>query len=205
MEAVQRLCTSAILLERGGVAIQGDPGDIVAEYLGSHAAAGEVELSEEESSSEVALRRVRISQEGRVRSDFLDYAKPVSVTIEYEVTQPVRNLLVGFDVLSSSGVQLFRTYDLVSAGTPWREPGTYESICTLPAGLLNIGTYHLRLLAAIHRQKWISRDRVSLRLSLGGSCPHDVHYPGLLWAQGEWQVSYTPGEQVRLDADLKRL
>ncbi len=205
MEAVQRLCTSAILLERGGVALQGDPRDVVAEYLGAHVASGEVELTDEESVPEVSLRRVKIEQEGRVRSDFLDYAKPVNVSIEYEVRQPVRNLLVGFDVLSSSGVQLFRTYDLASAGTGTREPGVYHSVCTLPAGLLNIGAYHLRLLAAIHREKWISRDRVSLRLSLGGSCPQDVHYPGLLWAQGDWQVTCKTGERVGLEADLKRL
>jgi lipopolysaccharide transport system ATP-binding protein len=194
MEAVQRLCTSAILLEDGKVGAQGTPAEVISSYLGAQAASGQVEL-EDERTEEIILHRVAIEQEGRIGSDFLDYMKPIDITIEYEVLNPVRNLLLGFDLLSSSGVQLFRSYDLAASGSGAREPGCYKSICRIPAGLLNIGSYHLRLLAAVHREKWITRDRISLRMSLGGSCPHDVNFPGLLWNQGDWRISRTADGQ----------
>jgi len=53
---------------------------------------------------------------------------------------------------------------------------------------LQRGKYFVVLVVGIHRQGWITRDRVTLPISIGGARPIDVTYPGFLCDPCQWDV-----------------
>jgi hypothetical protein len=108
--------------------------------------------------------------------------------VHYELLEPVRNLLLGFDVYKSDGTQVYRTYDLLSTGLDERQPGRYESVYQLPADVFPSGTHYFDLVIGIHRHGWLTRGDVRLRLNLGGPALSDVHFPGIIAPIGEWRV-----------------
>jgi len=186
MQVIQQLCGRALLFEGGRLVADGAPSAVVARYL-SHAAAASlpepVRLGDE-----LCLRQLSVSQGGAPAGEWLDSSRPFELRVCYDILQPVRNLLLGFNVVSSDGVNLFRTYDMQSAGLGERAPGCYESVFTLPGGLLPAGHYFFEVTVGLHRLRWLSRGDIRLRLNLGGGRQTDVDFPGVVAPLGDWTV-----------------
>lgn len=140
MAAVQRLCTRAILLERGRLTLDGDPRTVTQRYLGGEerpsfragARTGKAQLLGAQLVTPAGDPLERpLSTEPFVIE--LDYAFPVAA--------PGTRLGVGF--LSTEGVPLF-TSNVRDVGLelPAR-PGEYRARVTVPGGVLLAGQYHL--------------------------------------------------------------
>ncbi len=186
MQVIQQLCGRVLLFEGGRLVADDAPSAVVARYL-SHAASASlpeaVQLGDE-----LCLRQLSVSQGGAPVGEWLDSGRPFELHVHYDILQPVRNLLLGFNVVSSDGVNLFRTYDMQSAGMGTRAPGRYESVFTLPGGVLPAGHYFFEVTAGLHRLRWLSRGDIRLRLNLGGGRQTDVDFPGVVAPLGTWTV-----------------
>ncbi|MCC6862417.1 MAG: ABC transporter ATP-binding protein [Bryobacterales bacterium] len=188
MDAVRRLCTSVCLMRSGQLAGIGEPVSSINAYFESDAVAEYVDDGPALPGEDLRIRAVKIEQQGSAR-DWFEYRMPLEIAIEYEVFQPLQNLLLGFDLYTSNGVPVFRSYDLAARGMGSREPGFYRSVCRLPGEFLQPGLYYVQLLAGLHRLRWLSKEKITVGLKLAGSRESDVDFPGVLCPRGDWRVA----------------
>ncbi|MGE3400963.1 MAG: ABC transporter ATP-binding protein [Vicinamibacterales bacterium] len=140
MAAIQRLCTSAVLLERGKVRFAGDVRAAVANYLGGETRGG-------------FLAEARTGRPQILSADIEDAAgaiagvalctEAVACRIRFVLPQPYPGVRVGINVLSSDGVVLFSSHT-GDAGLPMPGgAGDYEARVLIPANALLAGQFHV--------------------------------------------------------------
>ena len=188
LQAVNRLCSSAFLLERGRLVRQGPSAEVVNSYLIGR-------TDQERPSGEplvvdprITLTSIRVMQGSHQSAEVIDCREPFDLRFEYEIHEPIERLLLGFDVVASDGSRVFRTYDLQKVGLRERPPGLYLSTCRLPGGLLQPGAYSVTVILGVHRGRWICNGEVSVTINLGEPRRSDVDYPGLISPAGSWAV-----------------
>jgi lipopolysaccharide transport system ATP-binding protein len=191
MQVIQRLCQRALLLRKGRLAAAGAPSSIVNDYLSDALATSALEPVAW--GQQLRVNRLSVSQNDAPAGDFLDSEYPFEIHVHYDVLRPLRNLLLGFNVVAGDGIVLFRTYDMLTYGLGEREPGGYESVFQLPGGLLPPGNYFFEVVVGIHRLRWLSQGEIRLRLNVGGARQTDVTFPGVLSPVGSWTVYYDGG------------
>jgi hypothetical protein len=191
------LCGRALLFDGGRLVADGPPAAVVARYL-DRAAAGSLPEAAR-LGEELCLRRLVVMQDDAPAGEWLDRSRPFEIHLRYDVLQPVRNLLLGFNVVAGDGATLFRTYDMLAAGLGERQAGSYESIFRVPGGLLSAGHYFFEVFAGLHRQRWLSKGDVRLHLNLGGGRETDVDFPGVVAPLGEWTVR--PADETALPVE----
>lgn len=186
MQAIQRLCGRALLLKRGRLIADGPPARVIGDYLDN---ALSNDLDEPFCPGpELQIDGIRVLQHGRDAGEYIDSGQPVTIVVDYTLHTAVRNLLLGFDVFSSDGTHLFRSYDLLDAGLATRPHGRYESTFALPADLFQAGLTYFDLILGIHRERWLSRGDIRLKLNFDGPRRSDVDFLGALQPLGSWQV-----------------
>ena len=160
MQALQALCESAILIEKGRIKMRGGVRDVVAAYL---ADAGQ-------SSSECAwsggdapgdqdfkLLSFRAIDAAGESGGHFPSSKDMIIELEFNCATVRRGLCVGFDLISIDGETVLRTYqtDTDPANSPALRAGHNRWRCRLPAGLLNSGAYSICPRIGIHNVNWI--------------------------------------------------
>jgi hypothetical protein len=157
-----------ILLDDGRVKADGDAESTIETYLstmdGSGPQFGEVVFGPEgvAAGGPVTLHAIRTKDsDGRIRGDFRS-AEEIVVEFDFTRLEPVDYLRIGFDLVTTRGAIVFRTFhnDLAE---PLRDDcfGSLERLqATVPAGLLTGGVYQIR--PCIRRQRrgsdWILHD-----------------------------------------------
>jgi lipopolysaccharide transport system ATP-binding protein len=143
MQMVTRLCTRAILLEKGTIKDDGPADKVVASYLSS----GRVSSSErvwknmeETPGGEVArLLAVRVKDEdGEVLESF-DIRKPIGIEMKYEVLKSDFLLLPHYNIFNEEGDWLFTTIDTDPDWRGRRPAGSYTSTAWIPGNFLSEG------------------------------------------------------------------
>ncbi len=172
MQAVERLCTRAILLEQGRVAMIGSPQEVIATYL----QAGLEKLGQRVWSDPqgapgdrvVRLNAIRIcNPEGEVSSQF-DLQTPICVEVDFWVLEPEHRLdvhLYFYDTMGSLVMVAMDNQDEQWRGRP-RPKGWYRSRCSIPAHFWNNRVY--TILIGITSQPYIvhliERDILSFKM-----------------------------------------
>ncbi|WP_374686498.1 ABC transporter ATP-binding protein [Promineifilum sp.] len=186
MQVIQRLCRRALLIEGGRLAASGAPAEVIETYLQAYT---RDPLPEPLSlKDQLRLNRIQLIQDNYEVGEFIDNRKPLQIRLGYDVLTPLKNLLLGFDVFSSDGAHIYRTYDMLATGLDSRAPGAYESTYELPANALQPGHYYIELIAGVHRHGWLSKGDIRLRLNFNGPTQSDVHFLGIMGPIGAWQV-----------------
>ncbi len=187
MQVIQRLCDRALLIKDGRLAVDGEPAGAIEAYLQDYY---KEPLPEPVTfNNKVRMKDITFLQDDHVVSEMADFGKPLQICLRYDVLDPIRNLLLGFDIFSGDGTHLYRTYDMLAEGLDHREPGAYESIYELPAGAFQSGAYFMELVIGIHRHGWLTRGDIRLKLDFGGPRAVDVWFPGVIGPIGAWQVN----------------
>ncbi|MDH3222088.1 MAG: ABC transporter ATP-binding protein [Gemmatimonadota bacterium] len=145
MAAVTQLCSRALLLEDGTVAMDGKPHEVVAAYL-SRGVENQAEWlnPSPDSDSEVEVLAIRIRDAQDALQPVVNFKDPFQVELEYEVREPMRGVSMAFQILDSQGVVIWTSEDTDTPHVRDRmimEPGTYVSTCHVPAGVLRPGRY----------------------------------------------------------------
>lgn len=155
MAMITNLCQKAVLLKKGSVAMVGAPHFVTDQYLrSSGAGAGEVvwdKLEEAPGNAIVKLQSVRITQgdDHRPKPD-VEISRDINVEITYWNQVAGEKLYAALWLRDQLGTVVFASgsQKSMSAGIdPWygREcpVGSYRSVCSIPANLLNEGRYSI--------------------------------------------------------------
>ena len=145
MSAIARLCPRTILLDSGGVAMDGPSHQVVARYLSSDVgtmAEREWRDADRAPSSAVArLCAARVRGPELQITDSIDIRKPVGIEMEFEVLEPGWTLSASFDFYNEEGLLLFGSLE---TDPTWRgkerPPGRYRTTAWVPGNLLSEGT-----------------------------------------------------------------
>lgn len=151
MTAVQTMCRRVMWLERGRVAAEGAPTDVVPRYLKT-AFSPQRELKWDTPSmapgnDKVRLRRVSIRPESGLPDRVIDTHTPLLVEFEYWNLAPDTCLNLSVVVMNEEGLPVFNTAPLdepIWHGRPF-PAGLFRSTVHIPGDLLNDGTHRVQL------------------------------------------------------------
>lgn len=144
MPAVAMLCTRAILLSGGTVAMDGAPHDVISRYLNSDAGAPSIREWPDASlapGGEVArLRSIRVvNQEGRTATS-IDIKETVGIEMAFDVIQPGYKLLPHYYFYNEEGEMIFPSLD---QDPEWSErpypTGRFVATAWIPGNFLTAG------------------------------------------------------------------
>jgi lipopolysaccharide transport system ATP-binding protein len=142
MAAVQRLCTSAMLLQHGRLVRVGDVRSTVAAYLGGDARGGFAAVAR---TGDAQILSADLED---VTGDPLENpacGEPIVCRIRFALPQRSPGARIGIGVLSSDGIPIFTT-NTADAGFPCPSgPGDFEARVTIPPNTLLAGDFHLAL------------------------------------------------------------
>jgi lipopolysaccharide transport system ATP-binding protein len=142
IQAIQRLCTTAILLEGGAIARTGTTSDVIAAYL-------ELQSSGRGSGSMRAHHAaILIRSDGSQPDLILEMGAPAKLTVTLEVDRPVRraSLEIGIESLSGDRVLTFDT--TLQYAYLWQIEEHAELTIDWPECILAAGQY--RFVAALY-------------------------------------------------------
>jgi lipopolysaccharide transport system ATP-binding protein len=160
MQAITNLCSRVILLNKGTVAQDSNPIDVVRNYL-MYEALKEGAIYWDDSSaigdSIIKLRAIKIiDQESNIRSHFFSKSK-IRIQLDFIIYKLDSDLVIGFDITNENGMTILRTYhnDSQSDNWPNLKVGYNSILCELPGDFFNAGTYYVSPKISLHCKKWI--------------------------------------------------
>lgn len=146
MDAVARLCTRCVLLEKGTVVAVGKPDEIIAQYLNNHQATGAEKTFTATSTTDIALKAIRVKDKQGKLNNRLESGAPFTIEVEYQLEKDLSNVYVGasFIDLMTNHVVL-NTLDIDANKERYinREKGIYRSTFTFEKNPFNAGRYKL--------------------------------------------------------------
>jgi lipopolysaccharide transport system ATP-binding protein len=161
VQAVRSLCGRCLLLDKGSVAACGPSGPVIGQYLNRSSAQGSAmvwEPDEAPGNATFSLLGVRVLAPDGSPQAVLSTRSDVWIEMEFYVFGAVPSALcVGFDLMTSDGIAVLRTYQTDSREEDWPgiQPGLNRFACRIPAGLLNGGAFGVCPRVSIHNVEWI--------------------------------------------------
>ncbi len=197
MGAIRALCGHAILIEDGRATMDGPPAEIISRYLASTVpdeVAGEVDWTGRDDAptcDEIEYTRIRLlDREGRVRTTF-EADQPIAIEISYRVRKRVRGVRFDVAFTTQEGELAFVATDH-NFQTDTHEPGTYETTCLVPGGLLNRRGYAIGVQCDIPGERFLIHMRNYLSLMISGagnqSSNFPEQWPGVMCPRIQWKV-----------------
>ena len=161
MNAIEQLCTQAILLDEGNLAEQGSTNKVINAYLARSVFSQESSYWENKDNKlgNQFFRPIRFFVADKrfkptkvIRSD-----ETSSVVIEFESEEKLSNLMIGYRLSDEENHIIYTTTHVDSSPEKWpfirKGPNVFYS--RLPKRLLKEGRYRLELVAKPHGSKWI--------------------------------------------------
>ena len=201
MSTIVRLCSRAILLNRGQLVSIGEPKSVISSYLTSTGTLIDKcsweDLSSAPGDEFIRLLSIFTLSEDYSQASSLYQDRSFIIRIIYQVLRPMMNPNVGFQVKSVDGVVVFSSYD--SDNPEWsagsRSPGKYISDCLIPANLFNQGVYYLTAEAGIpfHQLCFYVEDLICLDINgpIDGGGPvarNSIIRKGIILPDLKWQT-----------------
>lgn len=201
--AVNKLCSSALLLSEGKLVQYGETSEVVESYLSFGAQeASEVNwpvAKNAPGNDKVRLRSVRVTSLGKVTSDVM-LDEECQIEIDYSVQIPGQRLSASIHLISETGVEVLAAANYPAAnlivddwsGKEFPE-GLYRSVCIIPANFLNEGHYFIRAaLVTDHNQIELLTDEIiGFRTHDTGEMKKEYtgHWLGVVRPKFAWQTS----------------
>lgn len=145
MEAIQKLCTRAMILHEGRVLMDGDTEEVVGRYLGEEM----VRIGEQiwpniktaPGDDVVRIHALRVLDRNEKVCTNFDVRDPITIEVEYWVLQEGYPLNTQIRFTNELGHYLFDSRD--NLDSPWRDTvrpvGHYRHVCHVPGDFLNHG------------------------------------------------------------------
>lgn len=198
MASVKKLCTRGLVLENGHICFTGDIEDCVEHYLKKEDRFAETEAKiswnpeDAPGQDEFRLRSVStVLETGEVSASFIDN-QPITIVVETEILQPLRNMRLNFKLINEREVIVFTSSSHLSEEVE-KQPGRYLYKITIPSHLLNQGAYKINLQGGIpgQRQLLYSTKVLSFRvekISDSGTIYSTV-LPGVVAPKIDWKIT----------------
>jgi lipopolysaccharide transport system ATP-binding protein len=191
MATIQRLCHSALLLDRGRMTARGTVSDVIQLYLKEGATPVQHWERSLPSTSDIYFQRIYLTDETGDMLEHVTTASHLRIVMEYVVRRRCRNLQVSVDLLDSNGDLIFASNPQdVGVDSP-EQAGHYSAVVCLPPQIL------LPKLYGIRTNLWVPWDGMldtvdSLRFSvqemasLSNSIPEGK--PGQIVIPCDWLI-----------------
>lgn len=213
MNAVEKLCSRALLIENGGVRHQGDEvRGIVTHYLRGSAAGDGVNSSwvnKDNLLNHVSMQPLffaMVNEQGHPLTGPVRNDEPLFVVIRAEVRKPDPALNAGFAVFNQDSQLLLwsLTTDGPEESWPILDSGVVELRCALPRRFFNEGSYRLEMIASLHMRDWFIRpgyNSPAVHFEVQGGLSDSPYWtfarPGVLAPEWVWEcVSLTTDPAV---------
>ncbi|MBI2775685.1 MAG: ABC transporter ATP-binding protein [Chloroflexi bacterium] len=160
MQAIRSLCRTAVEIDAGRVVNAGDAAAVVADYVSQQAdtvAIATWEPGEGPGDAGVRLVRVAVLGEDGEPAIHVTTKAPLRLRFEFDLAEVDPALCIGFDLVSSDGGVVLRSYQTDASREAWPDlkRGRNSIDCTLPPWLLNDGRYLVMPRISIHNVRWI--------------------------------------------------
>ncbi len=185
MSAIQRLTQDSIVLDKGKVLLRAPSAEAVDFYLNRGLSKlGERFWEEDEvpvSSAPFRPLAIRILDKAGQVSDSVRSVEPIRIEIDYELTEDVTGLRVGYYLFTTRGEPVFTSFDIDSEELfkeyTARPKGVYTSRCTIPPDTLNEGRFLLGVNASSYGIRRYFQDDQALSFSVDASGAPGTHWP----------------------------
>ena len=185
MSAILRLTQDSIVLDKGKVILNAPSSEAVDFYLNRGLSkVGERFWEGDEvpvSSAPFRPLAIRILDKLGQVSDSVRSVDPIQIEIDYELTEDVTGLRVGFYLFTTRGEPIFTSFDIDSEELfkefTSRPKGVYTSRCTIPANTLNEGRFLLGVNASSYGIRRYFQDDQALSFSVDASGAPGTHWP----------------------------
>jgi lipopolysaccharide transport system ATP-binding protein len=204
MASVTRLCSRAILLDRGSIVADGRSHEVASQYLqggmGIASASEWFDPASAPGDDVVRLYAVRVRTEDGEIVDTADVRRPVGIEIEYEVMKQGNILVPYFEFLNEYGILAFATLDNdESWQTTPRPLGRFQSTAWIPGNMLAEGILRVRAAICNMNPFKVHVDQfcaVSFHLidSLDGDSARGIYagsFPGVVRPKLKWTTDYS--------------
>lgn len=145
MQAVSNLCTRALLLQKGSIAVMGETDKVVNAYLGgsqNHVQHQQWNTRMEAPGNEfIRVQSVEVIFHRKEAMDAIDIRTPMTVKFRFW-NQLKQNLCVGVHLFTQGGECIF---DVNSTPADFAE-GLIEGQCDIPGNFLNDGSYYFSII-----------------------------------------------------------
>ena len=156
MQALMSLCSRALVLDKGKVAVDGVASSAVSAYLER---TNWVEQTTWSScvglgDDDALLKTMRVYSD---RGELFFSSGEVFVEPTVDVLRPNPGLCIGFDLIAEDGTVILRSYDTDNPkeAERRRKAGSYKLVCTIDPGLLHGRHYAIAPRIGVHWHKWI--------------------------------------------------
>jgi lipopolysaccharide transport system ATP-binding protein len=159
LHAIQQTCSQALWFDKGQLKECGPTTPLVQRYLAeAQPDARSYFWPKGMEPGDSDFRLLGISVRPAVGDSFTSDT-PVVVEIHFSLARLPQNLCIGFDLLTPDGILILRSFHTDSPPGEWPNLrlGDGSITCSLPANLLNRGTYALSALIGLHAEKWVAR------------------------------------------------
>lgn len=185
MSAILRLTQESIVLDKGKVLLRAPSSEAVDFYLNRGLSkVGERFWEEDEvpaSSAPFRPLAIRILDKADQVSDTMRSVEPIRIEIDYELTENVTGLRVGYYLFTTRGEPVFTSFDIDSEELfkeyTARPQGIYTSRCTIPPDTLNEGRFLLGVNASSFGIRRYFQDDQALSFSVDASGAPGTHWP----------------------------
>lgn len=150
MNAIQKLCSKTVLLEKGKIAMMGETRKVIEHYLQENYEKSSGKNIFPIQEKEIIIHGFDIEQEGS-KTTHVDNNRSFQVISNIEVLKPLKNFRFGIYLKSALGDILMR-----STLSDWQpsneniEPGKYTMALTFPEKLLMADNYTIELYCGIY-------------------------------------------------------
>ena len=160
MQAIRQSLQHCDPARAGKIVRSGEAGEVVVDYLAQEAnasASATWEPGQGPGDEDFRLLSVQVLNSSGEVSNLVNTAEPFRVRMEFDLFRADEALCVGFDLATSDGAVLLRSYqtDLEPERWPKLANGRHTLECTIPAGLLNDGRYLISPRVSLHCVRWI--------------------------------------------------
>ena len=160
MQAINTLCSRAILMTKGVCELQGLTSDVVRNYLAYNAASANLETTFSCIDPDINLLKIKISQFGVINSEFVTSKETfVQLTI---VANGVSDseFICGFTIFDENGGPVLSTYFNEFADALPKKPvkGSFRLVCSIPANFLNEGKFGAVVDVGIAKVRRVTTD-----------------------------------------------
>ncbi len=141
MSAILKLCSRSILLEKGRIKKVGPTKEVIDFYLNTSHGQSAVSEFTADKNKPASITKISILRNDSVASTQIPVSEPFSIKVDYKIIETIDKATVSI-LLNSSGELLLLSSESDKDGKlRGYEPGNYSTTISIPAYLLNIGTY----------------------------------------------------------------
>jgi len=152
MTAVRTLCSQVAMIDRGRMPVMGEPSVIIGRYSESYAKSTPREHAwdcpdQRPGNDRIRLRRIELQNESSSADEFA-MSDDITIEVEYYNLVESTRLAVNFALYSVDGSEVLEDWSIHEE--TWAKKlmpcGMFSTKCRIPANLLNVGTYSLRVI-----------------------------------------------------------